>query len=106
MGASLHPYLSSTDDPAIRLVRAHYWFVVDMNCNHTAYWRDQIAQCEAAYTAYRSAQYQSRSQAERDHYSPPNIGRELLDFVRLGYEAAARKPWGGKNVSIPELSCS
>lgn len=42
----LHPYLRNCTDLYQRLVRAHFWFVVDMHPGHADYWRDQISRCE------------------------------------------------------------
>jgi len=49
--ASLHPYIANATSPYLRLVRAHYWFVVDMDFRHVGYWREQIAICEADFLA-------------------------------------------------------
>lgn len=45
----LHPYLASTDDPFLRLVRAYYWFVNDPDFRNNDYWREQIAICEVGF---------------------------------------------------------
>lgn len=49
MTVSLHPYLESVADPFTRLARACYWQAADPDFRHSAYWRDQVAQCERLY---------------------------------------------------------
>lgn len=77
MASQLHPYIASATSPFLRLVRAYYWFVMDMDFRHADYWRSQIRQIETDMLL--------------DGYDDSF----LLLAMRQGYEMASRRPFFG-----------
>lgn len=96
---ALHPFIASTSDPWLRLVRAYYWSVVDMDFRHAEYWRQQVAECHrlaVAAVGRRSANEPDHIRARRDQIQRDQIGRAMIE----GYAAASKKPYRG-GVPVP-----
>ena len=51
MACTLHPYVASAGSEFHRLVRACFWQAVDPDWRHSAYWREQVEQCQGDFLA-------------------------------------------------------
>lgn len=96
---SPHPYVQSTDDSWMRLVRAHYWLVADSDFRHAAYWRDQVTLAEAAFVADRQARVSNAPDHVRAQ-QPVVLSDMIRRAVVEGYGYAARRPYRG-GVDVP-----
>ncbi|MBS1210081.1 MAG: hypothetical protein H6R19_2479 [Proteobacteria bacterium] len=55
-----HPFLASTDDPYIRLVRAYLWQILDADFRHAGYWRNQVLEAEKDFLDSVNSKSQTR----------------------------------------------
>ncbi|MCV2216223.1 hypothetical protein [Thauera sp. Sel9] len=94
----LHPYFAATECAFTRLVRAHFWFIADMDFRNAQYWRDQVQECERLFLN-QSVGGPNVPEAVQERRRKL-VQEQLGVAMRTGYQMASKR-WHRGGTDVP-----